>query len=82
MARTNAGRPRTRRGPRGKLAESLRQARSTLGWTQAEAATALGTTQPTWARWESGSAKPRGVALRLLADWAERMVREGGSDAA
>ena len=70
------GRPRQRRGPRGRLAGAVRAARAARGWTQAEAASQLGVARETLARWETGSAKPRGLALRFLEEWAARARKE------
>ena len=77
------GRPRTTRGPRGKLAEALRAARAARGITQAEAAANLGVPQPTVAGWESGARKPAGLALRYLLEvWIPRSFegREEGAN--
>ena len=62
------GRPRTKRGPRGKFAEDLRAARWARGMSQAQAAADLGILQPVFARWESGARKPSGLALRYMTE--------------
>ena len=75
------GRPRSRKGPRGKLAEALRAARAARGMTQHEAAEELGVDQGAFAKWESGSRHPSGLALRYLLEvWIPRSLkrREGG----
>jgi DNA-binding transcriptional regulator YiaG len=69
-------RPRSRRGPRGKFAERLREARAALGITQAEAARALSVSALSVARWETGSQHPRGPALRFVELWIARALRE------
>ena len=76
------GRPRTKRGPRGRVAEALRTARAALGVTQAEAAVELGIAQPVLAKWESGSRRPSGLALRYLLEvWIPRSI-EGRKEGA
>ena len=76
------GRPRAKRGPRGKLAEALRAARWARGMSQAEAAADLGIVQPVLAKWESGARKPAGLALRYLLEvWipnAPARANDGG----
>lgn len=73
---TKRGRPRTRRGPRGKLATALIAARARRGMTQAQAAEALGLAWTTLARYETGSRVPRGPARR----WIEQWIAEGADD--
>lgn len=76
------GRPRAKRGPRGKLAEALRAARWARGMSQAEAAADLGIVQPVLAKWESGARRPSGLALRYLLEvWipsAPARANDGG----
>ena len=75
------GGPRSRKGPRGKLAEALRAARAARGMTQHEAAADLGVGQPAFAKWETGSRRPSGLTLRYLLEvWIPRSLkgREGG----
>ena len=75
MNATRIGRPRTKRGPRGIVAEALRAARAARGFSQARAAAELGLAQPTFARWESGSRRPSGLALRYLLEvWIPRSL--------
>lgn len=63
------GRPRTRPGRRGLIAERLRKARAHLGVTQKEAAIALDVAPVTLARWETGSSRPTGPARRFVELW-------------
>ena len=72
------GRPRTRRGPRGKIADALREARAVHGWAQARAAASLGIPQSVLAGWESGTHRPQGLALRYLLEvWIPRSLDAG-----
>jgi len=76
------GRPRTTRGPRGKVAEALRAARAARRLSQAQAATELGIVQSVLARWESGARRPAGLALRYLIEvWIPRSL-EGRKEGA
>lgn len=69
------GRPRTRRGARGSLAEAMRAVREARGWTQEQAAHDLGITRSRLAMIETGAFKPRGLALRfLLETWIPRSL--------
>ena len=71
------GRPRARRGPRGKLAEALRAARAARGMTQAEAAEELRIDQAVLARWEGGARQPKGLSRRYLEEvWIPLADRE------
>ena len=82
MTPPKVGRPRSRRGPRGKLAEALRAARAARGLSQAQAAEDLGIGQPVLARWESGSHKPTGLARRYLLEvWIPKALGERDSGA-
>jgi len=83
MDTPKVGRPRTKRGPRGKIAEALRAARAARGVTQARAAAELGITQPVLAGWESGARRPSGLALRYLCEvWIPRSLdgRDNGAN--
>ena len=46
--------------------ERLINLRKEKGWTQAEAAKAVGTTRGTWQEWERGVRYPNGTALTAL----------------
>lgn len=73
MPIAKSGRPRQRRGPRGKIAEQLRAVRAARGWSQVRAAENLGVPQSVLAEWESGTARPRALALRYLLEvWIPR----------
>ena len=63
------GRPRTRIGRRGFIAERLRKVRAHLGVTQKEVAITIGVAPVTLARWETGSSRPRGLARRFVELW-------------
>ena len=65
----NVGRPRERKGRRGKLADELREARRLAGISQDTAALQLGVARVTIARWETGAFRPRGPALRFVQLW-------------
>lgn len=69
MKTPKSGRPRSRKGPRGKLAEALREARAARGLSQHAAAEELGVSQSVLAVFESGARRPRGLALRGLLCW-------------
>ena len=82
QASPRIGRPRTTRGPRGKVAEALRAARAARALTQAAAAEELGIVQPVLAAWESGARRPSGLALRYLVEvWIPRSL-EGRNEGA
>lgn len=79
--RKKPGRPRLRRGPRGKIADALRSARAARGMSQPQAARELGISTSRLANWETGESRPRGLALRYLLEvWIPRSLegREGG----
>ena len=71
-----AGRPRSRPGRRGRLADLLRRARTALGLTQEKAAGSLGVARVTLARWETGSHRPRGPAAKFVEVWAAHALGE------
>ena len=70
------GRPRSRSGRRGLLAERLRRARGALQLSQETAAATIGMSQVTLARWETGSHRPRGPAVRFVELWISRALGE------
>lgn len=45
---------------------NLKSLRSKLDLTQAQAASLVGVSTNTWARWEQGVHRPRGAALKLI----------------
>lgn len=69
------GRPRKRRGPRGRFAHALRAARAARELTQEQAARALGVDRATLAKWETGSQRPRGPVLHWVEAWIRGDVR-------
>ena len=50
------------------LADRIKQVRHTAGLTQAELAEALGVSQPTVNRWETGETEPARTTLEQLAE--------------
>ena len=44
----------------------IREAREALGWSQERLATAIGTTQQTVQRWESGVTDPKGSQIKAI----------------
>lgn len=76
------GRPRARAGRRGRLAERMRQAREAGGLTQESAAATIGVSRVTLARWETGSHRPRSLALRYVELWIARALGEKAHDVA
>ena len=70
------GRPRKRRGPRGAFANRLREARTYRELSQQALADQLGIHQVTIANWETGAAKPQGLARRYVEDWIDRVLEE------
>jgi DNA-binding transcriptional regulator YiaG len=58
------------------LAERLRQAREALRLSQEKAASAIGVSRVTLARWETGSHRPRGPAVRFVELWISRALGE------
>jgi transcriptional regulator with XRE-family HTH domain len=58
------------------LAERLRQARGALRLSQEKAASAIGVSRVTLARWETGSHRPRGPAVRFVELWISRALGE------
>ena len=50
--------------------------------TQREAAADLGVHFVTWARWETGSSRPRGLAVRVVEEWIVQSAERGGGDVA
>jgi DNA-binding transcriptional regulator YiaG len=70
------GRPRSRPGRRGALAERIRQARTARSLNQDRAAEAIGVSRVTLARWETGSHRPRGPALRFVELWVAAALGE------
>ena len=73
------GRPRTRRGPRGRFADRFRAARAARGLTQEGAAGSLGVGIASVARWEAGTHRPRGIVLRVVEEWIVRSPKGGSS---
>lgn len=82
MKPAKVGRRRTRRGPRGKLAEALREARKARGLSQHAAAADLAIPQSALGAWESGARRPSGLALRYLVEvWIpESLERAEGAE--
>ena len=58
------------------LADRLRRARAALRVSQETAATAIGVSRVTLARWETGSHRPRGPAVRFVELWVSRALGE------
>jgi len=58
------------------LADRLRQARTALSLNQDRAAEAIGVSRVTLARWETGSHRPRGIAMRFVELWAAHALGE------
>lgn len=52
--------------------ERIRKLREALGLTQKEMAEELGITRVTIARWETGTAKPKGLYLKALQGLADK----------
>lgn len=72
------GRPRTRRGPRPAVAQRLIETRRRLGLSQAKAASDLGVSLATLARWEAGLDRPSRMAERLIFFWFATRLGAGG----
>ena len=61
--------------------ESLRKVRAASGLTQGQLSVLVGVSRQTYASWESGTHKPRGVRKVRLIDVVAELVRQvnGGS---
>lgn len=71
-----SGRPRKLRGPRGKVGDLLRAARAARGLSQVAAARELGIDRATLGQYETGSARPVGLARRYLLEvWIPRSLK-------
>lgn len=76
LSMNGRGRPRERKGRRGRFGERLRAARREVAVTQAKAADLIGVDRVTVARWETGSSSPRGAARRFVELWIAAALGE------